>query len=84
MRIADVLKGKGSQVATVTPSTTVTELLALLAEHNIGAVPVIDGDTVVGIVSERDIVRRLHSSGTGLLEIATSEIMSTGVTSCAP
>ncbi len=84
MRIADVLKGKGNEVATVAPSTTVAELLALLAEYNIGAVPVVDGDAVVGIVSERDIVRRLHSSGTGLLETATSEIMSTQVTSCAP
>ena len=84
MRIADVLKSKGNEVATVAPSTTVAELLALLAEYNIGAVPVVDGDAVVGIVSERDIVRRLHSSGTGLLETATSEIMSTHVTSCAP
>ncbi|MGI5126452.1 CBS domain-containing protein [Pseudonocardia sp. CA-107938] len=84
MRIADVLKGKGSDVATVSPSTTVAELLALLAEHNIGAVPVVDGDTVVGIVSERDIVRRLHTDSTGLLETVTSEIMSTHVTTCAP
>lgn len=84
MRIADVLKHKGNQVATVAPTTTVGELLALLAEHNIGAVPVVDGEAVVGIVSERDIVRRLHSAGTGLLETATSEIMSTHVTTCAP
>ena len=84
MRIADVLKSKGSEVATVSSSTTVAELLALLAEYNIGAVPVVDGETVVGIVSERDIVRRLHSSGTGLLETATSEIMSTHVTTCSP
>jgi CBS domain-containing protein len=84
MRIADVLKSKGNEVATAAPSTTVAELLALLAEYNIGAVPVVDGDAVVGIVSERDIVRRLHSDGTGLLETATSEIMSGHVTTCAP
>lgn len=84
MRIADVLKRKGTDVATVSPSTTVSDLLAVLAEHNIGAVPVVDGETVVGIVSERDIVRRLHSDGPGLLDTATSAIMSTSVTTCAP
>ena len=72
MRIADVLQDKGNEVATVAPSATVAELIAALAEHNVGALPVVDGDRLVGIVSERDVVRRLHASGAELLAGATS------------
>lgn len=60
MRISDVLKSKGSDVVTVDPATTVSELLDLLAQHNIGAVVVSTSDQpVAGIVSERDVVRHL-------------------------
>ena len=48
MRIADVLRGKGSSVATVEPATSVAELVAALAEHNVGALPVLDGGRLVG------------------------------------
>lgn len=84
MRIADVLKGKGSAVATVEPDTTVTELLELLAEYNIGAVPVVRAGKLVGIVSERDIVRRIHTSGAVLLDAQVAEIMTVDVTTCGP
>ena len=84
MRIADVLRGKGSAVATVDPTTSVAELVAALAEHNVGALPVLDGESLVGIVSERDVVRRLHLGGAGLLQLRVSDIMSTGVTTCGP
>jgi CBS domain-containing protein len=62
MRINDVLSGKPSgQVVTIAPDASVRDLLGLLAEHNIGAVVVsTDGAAVDGIVSERDVVRRLH------------------------
>ena len=64
MRIRDVLRVKGTQVVTVTPDTTVRRLLAVLAEHRIGAVVVSrDGTSVDGIVSERDIVRALAERG---------------------
>jgi CBS domain-containing protein len=60
MRISDVLRVKGAQVVTVPPDTTVRGLLAILAEHGIGAVVVSrDGTSVDGIVSERDVVRAL-------------------------
>jgi CBS domain-containing protein len=84
MRIADVLRGKGSSVATVDPMTTVKDLVAALAEHNVGALPVLDAGRLVGIVSERDVVRRLHLGGAGLLQLRVSEIMSTSVTTCGP
>ena len=81
MKISDVLRYKGSEVITVKPDETVSGLLALLAEHRIGAVVVsTDGSSVDGIVSERDIVRHLHSSGTGVLEAPVSQIMTSEVT----
>jgi CBS domain-containing protein len=84
MRIADVLRSKGSDVATVDPSVTVAELISQLATHNVGALPVVDGGELVGIVSERDVVRRLDVSGPELLEVRVGDIMITGVTTCAP
>jgi CBS domain-containing protein len=84
MRIADVLRGKGTGVATVAPSVTVAELVGTLASYNVGALPVVDGGELVGIVSERDVVRRLHADGVSLLEQRVSDIMTSGVTTCAP
>lgn len=81
MKISDVLRNKGAGVVTIRPDETVTGLLALLAEHRIGAVVVsADGSTVDGIVSERDIVRHLHSSGTDVLSAPVSQIMTSEVT----
>lgn len=85
MRIADVLKTKGSTVATVEPGTTVTELLALLANHNIGAMVVLAADgSVAGIVSERDVVRRLNDQGAVLLDRSVMDIMTSEVVTCDP
>jgi CBS domain-containing protein len=85
MRIADILRAKGSAVATVTASTTVTGLLAELAVHNIGAMVVVGGDgRPVGIVSERDVVRRLHTLGPDLLSRPVADIMSDVAVTCRP
>ena len=84
MRIADILRGKGSAVATVTASTTVTGLLAELDVHNIGAMVVIGPDGVIGIVSERDVVRQLHTVGPNLLRRPVADIMSDVAVMCAP
>ncbi len=84
MRIADVLRNKGADVATVAPETTVSELIAGLAELNIGAMVVIGPDGLAGIVSERDVVRKLHERGAELLAQPVSEIMTTLVATCAP
>jgi CBS domain-containing protein len=83
MRIRDILRGKGDSVATVRPDATVRELLATLAEHNIGAVVVsADGETIDGIASERDVVRRMHERGAELLSGQVSEIMTSKVRTC--
>lgn len=84
MRIADVLRRKGTAVATVPPDATVAELIGELAAHNVGALPVVDGGNLVGIVSERDVVRRLHAGGASLLEASVADIMTTDVTTCSP
>lgn len=83
MKISDVLRSKGTDVVTVAPDATVGELLALLAEHRIGAVVVSTGEgSVDGIVSERDVVRRLHSDGVGVVEGPVSAIMTAEVHTC--
>jgi CBS domain-containing protein len=85
MRIRDILRKKGDAVATVRPEATVRQLLAILAEHNIGAVVVSpDGTSIAGIVSERDVVRRLHEHGAALLDHPVSDIMTAEVRSCGP
>ena len=84
MRIADVLRTKGAAVATITPETSVSGLLNELATHNIGAMVVVSGDGVVGIVSERDVVRKLHEHGVELLRLPVSQIMTTMVATCSP
>ena len=83
MKIKDVIQHKASQaVVTISPEATVRELVALLAEHNVGALVVSeDGERVAGIVSERDVVRRLHQDAT-VLDHAVSAIMTADVRTC--
>jgi CBS domain-containing protein len=81
VKISDVLRNKGGGVVTVKPDDSVSALLAMLAEHGIGACVVsADGTHVDGIVSERDVVRHLHSNGPGILEGAVASIMTSEVT----
>jgi CBS domain-containing protein len=85
MLIGTILRSKGSDVTTVAPESSVRELLAKLAEHNIGAVVVsTDGVTIAGIVSERDVVRHLHDRGAAVLEEPVSAIMTTDVRTVGP
>ena len=84
MLIADILRRKGSTVVTIASEAPVSEMVASLAEHNIGALVVVEGDRTVGIVSERDVVRGLHRVGAQVLEQPVSELMTTEVVSCKP
>jgi CBS domain-containing protein len=84
MRIGDVLNAKSSHdVVTIRPDAGVRELLALLAEHNVGALIVSSdgGQTLDGIVSERDVVRHLHSDGTVVNNVVAA-IMTPDVETC--
>ena len=84
MRIADVLRNKGATVATITPETSVSGLLTELTMHNIGAMVVVSPDGLVGIVSERDVVRKLHEIGPDIMTRPVSEIMTSTVATCSP
>jgi CBS domain-containing protein len=83
VKISDILRHKGAAVVTIAPTETVTALLAALAAHNVGALVVLDGDRVVGVVSERDVVRRLAEHGPSLLDAAVAQIMTTDVFACS-
>ncbi|GAA4956682.1 CBS domain-containing protein [Streptomonospora halophila] len=84
MLIAEILrnKDKGSGVVSVSPGESVAGLLTRLAADNIGAVVVMHDGRVVGIASERDIVRALDRRGPELLGAPVSDIMTTGVVTC--
>ncbi len=85
MRIGEIVRSKPSQdVVTITPDAGVRDLVAKLAEHNIGALIVSsDGTSLDGIVSERDVVRHMHTDGT-VINNVVSEIMTEVVETCAP
>ena len=84
MLIADILRRKGSDVITISSDAPVSEMVASLAEHKIGALVVVQDGRTVGIVSERDVVRRLHRAGAQVLDLPVSELMTTDVISCEP
>ena len=86
MRISDVLTSKPShEVVTISPDASVRDLLGLLADHNVGAVVVSgDGQAVDGIVSERDVVRRLNDGDDAILDGPVTNIMTSVVHTCEP
>jgi CBS domain-containing protein len=84
MLISDLVRHKGTAVVTIGPHQLVPDLLALLEEHHIGGVVVTEGDAIAGIISERDVVRRLGHDGANILTATVGELMSTPVISCSP
>jgi CBS domain-containing protein len=84
MRISNVLRAKGSVVATVPPDAPVAVMLAQMAKHRVGAVVVVDDGAVVGMVWERDVIRLLHERGASLVQTPILEIMNVDVISCMP
>ena len=76
MTIAAILKHKGNAVITIEPTATVPEVSAKLTENRIGAVLVMDrADQLLGIVSERDIVRGIATNGARTLEMTAGQLM---------
>jgi len=85
MTVAIILKNKGSDVVSVRPGTSVADIARLLAEHRIGAVPVVDAKGgLEGIVSERDLVRAIARSGQSVLERPVEDVMTRKVLVCKP
>ena len=84
MRITEVLRRKGESVVNIPPEQTVRDLLALLSEYRIGALVVSrDGLHIDGIVSERDVVRRLNEDS-NVLDVTVSAVMTANVHTCGP
>ena len=86
MLVSQMLKSKADVgVISVTPSSTVTEAAKLLSEHRIGTVVVsADGETLDGILSERDIVRELGKRGVSCLNDPVRDLMTAKLTTCSP
>ena len=84
MTVHYILEGKGRDVATASPDTALKEIAAQLAERKIGALVIVDGATVKGIVSERDLVRHIANNGSAALDMAVSQCMTSKVISCEP
>lgn len=85
MQISVILARKGSEVHTVASSATVEEAARLLGEHRVGALVVAGERTaIVGIVSERDLVRAIAQGGSGALARTVADVMTAEVTTCAP
>lgn len=85
MRISQILQAKGHEIATIAPATPVLEVAALLRDKGIGAVVVVDdAGKIMGIASERDIVRALPEHGSDFLGMTISELMTSDVVTCAP
>lgn len=83
MQLSTIIAAKGGFVATIQPDATVADLIAMLAEHGVGALVVsADGRTITGIVSERDVVRAM-THGADALSRPVAAIMTTHVF-CAP
>ena len=77
MSVKAILQTNGASVLSITSDASVAEAVAMLANHRIGALPVINGGAVLGIFSERDVVYGLAKEGAAALERPVSEVMTT-------
>jgi CBS domain-containing protein len=82
MTIAALMAGRTATVIGASRGDTVRAVVDLLAEHRIGAVPVLDGDQVVGIFSERDLVRLIAAYGPDSLDRSIDEVMTRSPVTC--
>ena len=73
--IGSILNRKGTMVWSVSPTNTVFEAISMMAEKNVGALPVLEGDRLVGMISERDYARKVILLGRGSRETSVAEIM---------
>jgi CBS domain-containing protein len=77
--VKDILKTKGQDVLSITPDATVYEALKIMADKNVGALVVLEGETVAGIMSERDYARKVILHGKSSREMQVREIMTSRV-----
>ena len=84
MTIANLLASRNGEVVSVTRGTRVSDAVTLLADRRIGAVPVLDDDQVIGIMSERDIIYHLRSGGAAILDWPVERVMTAPVHTVDP
>jgi CBS domain-containing protein len=82
--VRDLLRTKGSQVYEVSPEDTVFDALKLMAEKNCGALMVMNGEAIAGILSERDVVRKVEVQGKTARETRVRDIMTEKVVTVQP
>ena len=75
MSIQAILGDKGREVATISADVRVSEAVKVLGERRIGALPVVEGDRIVGIMSERDVIYCLKDHGSEVLDWPVSRLM---------
>ena len=85
MGVANILAEKGRDVVSMAPDASIREAVKLLNERKIGAIVVTDGSGgILGILSERDVVRHLALSGGAVLEMIVGRVMTAKVQTCKP
>ncbi len=85
MKVQAMLSAKGHEVATTLPETVISTVIRKLKLEGVGALVVSeDGDHVVGIISERDVVRGLAEHGAELLDMRVADLMTKNVKTCSP
>jgi CBS domain-containing protein len=85
MTVAAILRHKGREVFTVHPSATIAEVADVLMQRGIGAVLVVDeARQLLGVVSERDIVRGLSANGAAALEMTAGQLMTRPLQTASP
>ena len=82
--VKDILQEKGTQVYAISPDATVYEALQLMADKNVGALMVMEGDTAVGLISERDYARKIVLKGRFSKDVPVREIMTADVIRVGP
>jgi len=84
MNVQTILGDKGTDVATITGNATVADAVRVLGERRIGALPVLEGDEVAGIMSERDVIYCLREHGAAALDWPVSRVMSAPAVTVEP
>jgi CBS domain-containing protein len=85
MQVRDVLKSKAGRVISIESDATVADAIARLVQNNIGSLPVVDPQNhLVGIFSERDVLRGIHNCGERFGKMKVSEVMTHNPVTCTP
>lgn len=82
MNVSQILSNKGADVFKLSADQTALEAAKTLSAHQIGAIPIVEGDRLVGIISERDLVRAVAAKGADSLHCPVTDLMTRGVSTC--